>query len=81
MSCGTPVVVADRASLPEVVGDAGVLVDPEDPETIAEGVKRVLTDEGLRGGLEARGLERASHFSWERVARETLEVYRRVLGR
>jgi glycosyltransferase involved in cell wall biosynthesis len=81
MSCGTPVVVADRASLPEVVGDAGVLVDPEDPETIAEGVKRVLTDEGLRGGLEARGLERASHFSWDRVARETLEVYRRVLGR
>jgi glycosyltransferase involved in cell wall biosynthesis len=80
MSCGTPVVVADRASLPEVVGDAGILVDPEDPEAIAEGLKRVLTDEELHARLGERGLERASRFSWERVARETLEVYREVLG-
>jgi glycosyltransferase involved in cell wall biosynthesis len=81
MSCGTPVVVADRASLPEVVGDAGILVDPEDPGAIAEGLKRVLTDEELRAKMETLGLGRASSFSWERVARETLDVYRQVLDR
>jgi len=81
MSCGTPVVVADRASLPEVVGDAGILVDPEDPEAIAEGLTRVLTDEELRTRMAALGLERASGFSWGRVARETLDVYRQVLDR
>lgn len=81
MACGTPVVVADRASLPEVVGDAGLLVDPEDPEAIAAGLNRVLTDEDMRASMAALGLERASGFSWERVARETLDVYRAVVDR
>jgi glycosyltransferase involved in cell wall biosynthesis len=63
------------------VGEAGILVDPEDPEGIAEGLKRVLTDEELRATMEELGLERASSFSWERVARETLDVYREVLER
>lgn len=81
MACGTPVVVAERASLPEVVGDAGIMVDPEDPEAIAGGLKRVLTDEELHARMATLGLERASRFSWERVARETLDVYREVLGR
>lgn len=81
MSCGTPVVVADRASLPEVVGDAGILVDPEDPDDIAKALTCVLTEEPLRGRMQERGLERASSFSWKRVAQETLNVYRQVLSR
>lgn len=81
MSCGTPVVVADRASLPEVVGDAGILVDPEDPGGIAQGLARLLSDASLRVRMRERGLKRASSFSWDRVAQETLVVYREVLGR
>jgi glycosyltransferase involved in cell wall biosynthesis len=81
MSCGTPVVVADRASLPEVVGEAGILVDPEDPDAIAEALTRVLTEGQLRTKMRELGLKRASSFSWERVAQETLDVYREVLDR
>jgi glycosyltransferase involved in cell wall biosynthesis len=81
MSCGTPVVVADRASLPEVVGEAGILVDPEDPNAIAQALTRVLTEGQLRARMRELGLERASNFSWERVAQETLAVYREALDR
>jgi len=81
MSCGTPVVVADRASLPEVVGDAGILVDPEDPDGIAGGLARLLSDPALHARMRELGLARASTFSWERVAQETLGVYREVLSR
>lgn len=80
MSCGTPVVVADRASLPEVVGEAGILVDPEDPDAIARALKRVLEEKSLRTKMRDLGLERASSFGWKRVAQETLGVYRQVLG-
>lgn len=79
MSCGTPVVVADRASLPEVVGDAGILVNPDDPEAIAHGLARVLTEQSLQRRLRELGMERATMFSWQRVAEETSEVYREVL--
>jgi glycosyltransferase involved in cell wall biosynthesis len=81
MSCGTPVVVADRASLPEVVGDAGILVDPEDPDDIARALRRVLTEKPLRARMRELGLERASSFGWKRVAQETLDVYCEVLSR
>jgi glycosyltransferase involved in cell wall biosynthesis len=80
MSCGTPVVVADRASLPEVVGDAGLLVDPESPEDLAKALERVLTKQGERERMRKAGLERAAAFSWERVARETQAVYEEVLS-
>lgn len=80
MSCGTPVVVANRASLPEVVGEAGLLVDPDDPEDIAEALKRVLTQESERERMRRAGLERAEAFSWERVARETRAVYEELLS-
>ncbi len=79
MACGTPVVVADRASLPEVVGEAGALVDPDDPDAIAAALNRVLTKEPLRAEMRKLGLERAASFSWNRVAQETSEVYRQVL--
>jgi glycosyltransferase involved in cell wall biosynthesis len=80
MSCGTPVVVANRASLPEVVGDAGLLVDPESPEDLAEALERVLTEGPERERMRRAGLEQAETFSWERVARETRAVYEDVLS-
>lgn len=78
MACGTPVVVSNVASLPEVVGDAGLLVDPNNWEELAVALWRVLTDEQLANELRQKGLQRASLFSWERAARETLAVYRQV---
>lgn len=80
MACGAPVVTSDRGSLPEVVGEAGLLVDPNDPAAIAAALERVLGDPALAADLRTRGIERASTFSWERAARETLAVYERVLG-
>jgi len=80
MACGTPVVCSNAASLPEVVGDAGLLVDPYDVEGLAEAMHRVLTDADLREELRRRGLARARQFTWERTARETVAVYREVCG-
>lgn len=79
MACGTPVVVSDRASLPEVVGDAGLLVDPDRPEALCAALARILDDSELRKSLRQRGLIRAGEFSWARAARETMAVYERVL--
>ncbi len=81
MACGTPVVVADRASLPEVVGEAGLLVDPDDVDDIAQALIRVLTDGALRAGMRALGLAQAARFTWERTAQATLAVYREVVSR
>jgi glycosyltransferase involved in cell wall biosynthesis len=78
MCCGTPVVTSNISSLPEIVGQSAVLVDPLDEEAIAEGMQRVLEDGELRRRLEREGLARARLFSWERTARQTLEVYRRA---
>ena len=80
MACGLPVVASDRGSLPEILGDAALLVDPENPLAIAKAAQRVLEDPALRERLRARGLERSKPFSWERCAEETLEVYRQVLA-
>ena len=63
------------SSLPEVVGDAAVLVDPHDVDAIAREMARLWQDEALRRELAARGLERARTFSWERTASQTLSVY------
>jgi glycosyltransferase involved in cell wall biosynthesis len=81
MACGTPVVVSDRASLPEVVGEAGLLVNADDPEDIAKALGRVLGDEALRVRMRERGLAQAARFTWDKAARETLAVYRAVLAR
>jgi glycosyltransferase involved in cell wall biosynthesis len=81
MACGTPVVVADRASLPEVVGKAGLLVNPEDVDHIAQALTRVLTDEALRARMQTLGLAQAARFTWERTAQATLAVYRGVTSR
>jgi glycosyltransferase involved in cell wall biosynthesis len=79
MACGCPVICSNAASLPEVAGDAALLRDPEDVEGFAEDIERVLTDGALRQGLRERGLAQAAKFPWERTARETIAVYRRVL--
>jgi glycosyltransferase involved in cell wall biosynthesis len=74
MACGTPVVCSNVSSLPEVAGDAAILVDPLDVEGLAAALERVLGDEELRAELIERGFERVRKFSWERCARETLNV-------
>jgi glycosyltransferase involved in cell wall biosynthesis len=79
MACGTPVVVSNRSSLPEVVGEAGLLIDPDRPEDLATAIGRILDDSSLRASLRQRGLIRASEFSWARAARETMDVYEQVL--
>ena len=79
MACGKPVIVANRSSLPEVVGDAGVLVNPDDTTEIAAAMQRVLSDNDYAESLSRAGLARAATFSWEKAARETLAVYRQVL--
>lgn len=78
MAAGAPVLTSDRSSLPEVAGDAAVLVDPTDTAAIRAGLHRALGDERLRTRLAARGRERARDFSWERCARETIAVLERA---
>ncbi len=78
MSCGTPVVTSNCGAMAEIAEDAALLVDPYDVDEIAEAMYRVLTDENLRKDLIKKGLERASQFSWERTARETLAVYKKA---
>ncbi len=80
MACGVPVVCSSTSSLPEVAGDAALLVPPTDVRALTEAMERALTDERLRARMRARGLERARRFSWERAAQGTLITYRKVLG-
>lgn len=79
MASGTPVITSNVSSLPEVVGDAALMIDPYDPTAIADAMGRVLTDATLRSDLRARGLERARSFSWERSIRRVREIYDEVL--
>lgn len=80
MSCGTPVITGDRTSLPEVVGDAGLLVNPFDTQALAQALARLIDDESLRATLGDRGLRRAAQFNWRDNARQTLAVYEQVTG-
>ena len=81
MACGAPVVTSDRSSMPEVADGAAVLVDPEDVSSIAEGIERVLADQGLRRDLRERGFESASRFTAEAVVPKLIEVYGRTAKR
>jgi glycosyltransferase involved in cell wall biosynthesis len=78
MACGAPVVASRISSLPEVCGEAGLLVDPEDADDIAAAIARMLKDQGLRRRLRDRGLERVRAFSPEAVVPRLFEVYRRA---
>jgi glycosyltransferase involved in cell wall biosynthesis len=81
MSCGTPVVCSDVSSLPEVAGNAAMLVSPQDMVGLAAAMQHLCQDEALRGQMRVQGLERAAGFSWERAARETVAVYEAVASR
>jgi len=80
MACGCPVVTSNTSSLPEVVGEAGIMVNPYDTDSLAQAMRRVLTDDKLRDDMVRKGLEQAKKFSWERAAEQTLEVYNKVAG-
>ena len=80
MACGAPVVCSDRTSLPEVVGSAGILVNPEDPDRMAAAIHRVLASSDHGDDLRARGLARSRQFSWDRVAADTSALYAEVTG-
>ncbi len=80
MACGCPVVTSNTSSLPEVVGEAGIMVDPYDTSSLVRAMRRVLTDSGLRNDMVRRGLEQAKKFTWERTAELTLQLYNKVAG-
>lgn len=80
MTVGLPIVASLRGALPEVVGEAGVLVDPEDPDALASALERVLLDAALRRRLAAAGVERARRFNWESSAAALLEAFRRAVA-
>jgi glycosyltransferase involved in cell wall biosynthesis len=81
MACGTPVLTSDLSSMPEVAGDAAVLVSPDDVGSIAAGLRGLLESASLRDELASRGRAQAARFSWDRCARQTLGVYRDVAAR
>ncbi len=81
MSCGAPVVCSNRTSLPEVVGDAAICLDPEDTQALVEAMRQVLTNRTLQADLRARSLQRAAQFNWSKTAQETLAVYEEVYHR
>jgi glycosyltransferase involved in cell wall biosynthesis len=76
MACGLPVVASNVASLPEVVGDAGLLIDPHDVDELTVAMWRILNDSALRQEMQEKGLRQAEAFSWKRAARETMDIYR-----
>jgi glycosyltransferase involved in cell wall biosynthesis len=80
MSCGAPVVASNVSALPEVIGDAAVIVNPENVFDIARGIREILLDADLRQRVIARGYEQSRRFSWETTASQVLETYRQVAG-
>lgn len=78
MACGTPVIASNVAALPELVDGAGVLVDPSDPDELAERIGSVIADHELRRGLRERGIERAARYGWDESARRTAAVLRQA---
>jgi glycosyltransferase involved in cell wall biosynthesis len=81
MACGRPVIVSSGNSLEEVVGDAGLTVDPHNVEELAAAMDRLFCSEDLRRSLGERAIRRASEFSWEKSARQLLEVFEHVRAR
>jgi glycosyltransferase involved in cell wall biosynthesis len=76
MQCGTPVITSNTSSLPEVVGGAAMMVDPEDDDALCAAMLAVCRDEALRERMRSAGLAQAARFSWERCTRQTLDAYR-----
>jgi len=79
MACGCPVVSSNTSSIPEVVGDAGILVDPYNIDEIANGILKIIKDEELRNDLIKRGVEQSKMFSWENTAKQILDIFEETL--
>ena len=75
MQCGVPVITSNTSSLPEVVGDAGIMIDPTDEDSLCQAILSVVKDDNFRQSLSQKGLDRAKDFSWSRCAQKTVEVY------
>jgi glycosyltransferase involved in cell wall biosynthesis len=80
MQCGTPVICSNTSSLPEVAGEAALLISPNDVRGWAEAIWHVWSDDALRARLRQRGLAQAKSFTWENAARKTIEIYETVVG-
>jgi glycosyltransferase involved in cell wall biosynthesis len=78
MACGTPILTSNVNGLKEIAGDAALLMDPNDTESIADGIARILSDPDVRNNLSCKGLERSAFFTWDRCAQETLALLERV---
>jgi glycosyltransferase involved in cell wall biosynthesis len=81
MACGTPVAASNVSSIPEVVGDAGILFDPYNEDEIFDSIKGVLDDKNARDALVSKGLSRAKQFSWVRAAKQTIELYNNAVSK
>jgi glycosyltransferase involved in cell wall biosynthesis len=79
MACGTPVIASSASSLPEVVGTAGMLVNPTDTEALAAAMDRVLTEPGVQETMQAAGLAQARGFAWQETASRTVDSYQRAM--
>lgn len=79
MACGAPIVASDVSSFPEVIGEAGIMLKPDDEEAWVETMSLLLDDEEKRRRMREQSIARAGMFTWERTARETLAVYRKIL--
>ena len=79
MACGCPVITSNTSSLPEVVGDAGIMIDPNDIDGLTESMHKILTDKELREEMSKKSLERAKYVQLEKTAKETWDVYEEVL--
>ncbi len=79
MACGCPVITSNTSSMPEVAGDAALLVDPCEVDDIEDAICKLTNDPALCAELSAKGVQRASGFSWRRTAQQTLDVYRKIV--
>jgi glycosyltransferase involved in cell wall biosynthesis len=80
MQCGTPVITSNVTSLPEIAGDAAILINPLDSDELCQAMLNLLSNNDLRDRLKQKGIERAKQFSWSKCARETLEIYKRMVN-
>ncbi|WP_308219121.1 glycosyltransferase family 4 protein [Methanoplanus endosymbiosus] len=80
MACGCPVITSNISSLPEVVGNAGLQINPNNPALLAEAMSEILNDDNYRNDYALKGLERAKQFSWEKCAKETMNAYLETLN-
>jgi glycosyltransferase involved in cell wall biosynthesis len=80
MACGCPVITSDASSLPEVVGEAGIMIKPDDEVGLTAALNRLLTDEAAWAAYREKGLTRAARFTWQEAARQTLRIYRQIVG-